>query len=61
MPDPGGQHAIERATKLAIVLSAIGLLVFDLAIGRAWGGMATAGRSRPAWPLGQTETRLDRR
>lgn len=59
MPDPGGQHAIERATKLAIVLSAIGLLVFDLAIGRAWGGMATAGAV--VFALGALLTTLDRR
>jgi O-antigen ligase len=34
---------MERATKLAVVLSATGLLAFDLAIGRAWSGMVPAG------------------
>lgn len=34
---------MERATKLAIVLSATGLLAFDLAISGAWGGMTVAG------------------
>jgi hypothetical protein len=50
---------MERATKLAIVLAAIGLLAFDLAIGRAWVGMAPAGLA--LFLAAAAATALDRR
>lgn len=50
---------MERATKLAVVLSAIGLLAFDLAIGRAWSGLVPAGVA--FFLIAATLTALDRR